>query len=408
MEAAASSAPAAGAAAGGKKPKKAPLSERARSERRLGWLLCAPAAVAMLLVTAYPIIYAFVLSLQRMDLRFPDEQEFVGLSNYADVLTSSLWWTDVFNTLFVTVVSVSVEFVLGMAIALLMHRAIFGRGVVQNVGADPLRHRHGGRGVHLAVRLPAGHRLRQPAPVRRRRHELVRRSVQRLRVIILAEIWKTTPFMRCCCWRAWRPSTDGLYEAAKVDGATAWQRFYRITLPLMKPAILVALLFRTLDAFRIFDTIFIMTRGCRGHRIGVDPRLQPLIIPAQPRPRLGGLGADLPLRDDDRRSSSSRASAPPFPGRSDEVDGERGPHRNGSSGCSAIVVVIFYALFPVLWIVSLSLKTPATTSPATGGLWTPVPSDATLRTTRRCSRTARRSLPEAADQLDRHRPDRDR
>jgi multiple sugar transport system permease protein len=106
-------------------------SDRTRSERRLGWMLCAPAVAMMLLVTAYPIGYALVLSLQDLDLRFPEEGGFVGLSNYEAVLTSELWWTDVFNTLFVTVISVAIELTLGMIIALIMYRAIFGRGLVR-------------------------------------------------------------------------------------------------------------------------------------------------------------------------------------------------------------------------------------------------------------------------------------
>ena len=110
---------------------KTAISDRARSERRLGWLLCAPAAIAMLAVTAYPIGYAIVLSLQQVDLRFPDEGGFVGLQNYGAVLSSDLWWTDLFNTIFLSVISVSIELCLGMVIALVMHRAIFGRGVVR-------------------------------------------------------------------------------------------------------------------------------------------------------------------------------------------------------------------------------------------------------------------------------------
>jgi multiple sugar transport system permease protein len=107
------------------------ITERSREERRLGWMLCAPAVIAMLLVTAYPIGYAIVLSLQHIDLRFPDEGGWVGLTNYKTVLTSSLWWTDVFNTVFITVVSVAIELTIGMALALVMHRAIFGRGLVR-------------------------------------------------------------------------------------------------------------------------------------------------------------------------------------------------------------------------------------------------------------------------------------
>src|SRR3954454_15813599 len=105
-------------------PTAAATSQRTRSEHRLAWMLCAPAVLAMLAVTAYPIGYAIVLSLQNIDLRFPDESGFVGLENYVSVLTSELWWEDVFNTLFVGVISVSIELVLGMAIALVMHRAI--------------------------------------------------------------------------------------------------------------------------------------------------------------------------------------------------------------------------------------------------------------------------------------------
>ena len=96
------------------------MSEGARAERRLGWLLCAPAIIVMVAVTAYPIGYAIYLSLQRYDLRFPAAQEFVGFANYATVLTSNLWWTALGVTVFITVVSVSVEQVLGMALALVM------------------------------------------------------------------------------------------------------------------------------------------------------------------------------------------------------------------------------------------------------------------------------------------------
>ena len=114
-------------------PKKAPAgaSARTRSERKLAWMLCAPAVLAMLLVTAYPIAYAIVLSLQDVDLRFPEEGGFVGLDNYVAVLTSELWWTDFFNTVFILLTTVAIELVLGMAIALVMHRALFGRGVVR-------------------------------------------------------------------------------------------------------------------------------------------------------------------------------------------------------------------------------------------------------------------------------------
>src|SRR5438045_4077227 len=104
------------------------LSERARAERKLAWMLCAPAVVMMIVVTGYPIGYAIYLSLQKYDLRFPDAKHWVGLGNYTDVLSSSTWWGDVWTTVEITVCSVALELVLGMAIAMVMHRAIFGRG----------------------------------------------------------------------------------------------------------------------------------------------------------------------------------------------------------------------------------------------------------------------------------------
>ena len=243
------------------KPKKPELSERTKAERKLGWMLCAPAVIAMLLVTAYPIIYAVVLSLQDVDLRFPDEGGFVGLSNYVDVLTSSLWWQGVRNTLIITVISVSIEFVLGMGIAMLMYRAIFGRGLVRTSVLIPY-------GIVTVVAAFAWQFAFQPdtgfvnqLPFVADDKNWFGETGSAFAVIIMAEVWKTTPFIALLLLAGLTTIDRGLYEAAKIDGANAWQRFVRITLPLMKPAILVALLFRTLDAFRVFDTIFIMTRG---------------------------------------------------------------------------------------------------------------------------------------------------
>src|SRR4051794_35227161 len=99
------------------------LTDRARAERKLAWILCAPAVTVMLLVAGFPILYAFWLSLQRADLRFPNDREFVGLSNYITVLSSATWWRDFGNTMFITVISVVLELALGMLIAQAMYRA---------------------------------------------------------------------------------------------------------------------------------------------------------------------------------------------------------------------------------------------------------------------------------------------
>ena len=237
------------------------VSDRTQSERKLAWMLCAPAVIAMLLVTAYPIIYAVILSVQDVDLRFPDEGGFAGLSNYETVLTSSLWWQSVFNTVFITVVSVGIELVLGMIIALVMHRAIFGRGPVRTSVLIPY-------GIITVVAAFAWFYAFDPAsgfvnglPFVADDKAWFGDRWTAMAVIIAAEIWKTTPFIALLLLAGLTTIDEGLYEAAKVDGANAVQRFFKITLPLMVPAILVALLFRTLDAFRVFDSIFIMTGG---------------------------------------------------------------------------------------------------------------------------------------------------
>jgi multiple sugar transport system permease protein len=255
MESATAQAPAATQA-----PRKGKLSDRARSERRTAYLLCAPAVLTMLVVTGYPIVYAIYLSLQKYDLRFPSQKEFVGLSNYGEVLSSSTWWSDVLNTFIITLASVAIELVLGMLLALVMHRAIFGRGAVRAAILVPY-------GIVTVVAAFAWKYAfatgtgfvhifgANTDPFSSRADSFV--------VIIATEVWKTTPFMALLLLAGLALVPDELHEAAKVDGATAWQRFWRITVPLMKPAILVALLFRTLDAFRVFDTVFIQTRGAQ-------------------------------------------------------------------------------------------------------------------------------------------------
>jgi multiple sugar transport system permease protein len=243
------------------KPRKA--SSRTRSERKLAWMLCAPAVIVMLAVTAYPILYAFVLSLQKLDLRFPEQTEFIGFANYGTVLSSELWWLDVWNTLVIMVISVSIELCLGMAIALVMHRAIFGRGLVRTVVLIPY-------GIITVVAAFAWQfafanesGFVDNLPLIADEKNWFGGHISSLAVIIMAEIWKTTPFMALLLLAGLVTIPNELYEAARVDGASAWQRFIKITLPLMKPAILVAVLFRVLEASRVFDSIFIMTHGAQ-------------------------------------------------------------------------------------------------------------------------------------------------
>jgi trehalose/maltose transport system permease protein len=236
-----------------------PRSDDRRSQRRLAYLLIAPAVILMLAVTAYPVIYALWLSLQRYNLASPADTKFIWFENYQTILTDRYWWTAFVITLVITVISVAIEFVLGMALALVMHRTIFGKGVVRTAILIP----YGivtvaasyswyyawtpGTG-YLANLLPDG-----SAPLTQ--------QIPSLAIIILAEVWKTTPFMALLLLAGLALVPEDLLRAAQVDGAGPWKRLIKVTLPLIKPAILVALLFRTLDAFRIFDNIYVLTGG---------------------------------------------------------------------------------------------------------------------------------------------------
>lgn len=231
-------------------------------EHRLAWLLCAPAVLAMAAVTAYPVLAAVRLSLYRYDLRFPDARHFVGLANYLVVLKSAIWWKAVAATLIITLTSVSAELVLGMVLALVMHRALVGRRTVRTATLIPYA-------VVTVVAALAWRFAFNPTTGFVQGLGFLDRPWLSVRwsafaIIILTEIWKTTPFMALLLLAGLALVPADVLRAARVDGASRLQRFFRVTVPLMKPAILVALLFRTVDALRIFDTIFVQTRGALG------------------------------------------------------------------------------------------------------------------------------------------------
>jgi multiple sugar transport system permease protein len=240
-------------------PKVTGLTGRAKAERKLGFYLVAPPVIVMLLVAGFPIAYAFWLSLHRSDLRFPQLDKFVGLDNYIYVLRSHTWWQDVENTLIISVFSVSLELVLGLLIAEAMYRALYARTWIRVAVLVPY-------GAVTVVSAFAWSLAFNPAtgfatqwlglstpPLTTRTGSFA--------VIILADVWKTTPFISLLLLGGLALIPDDLYKAAKVDGASALQRFWRITLPLIKPALMVAVLFRALDAFRIYDTVYIITNG---------------------------------------------------------------------------------------------------------------------------------------------------
>ena len=234
-------------------------SEDRSSQRRLAVLLVAPAVILMVAVTAYPIGYAVWLSLQRYNLAQPGDTAFVGLDNYITVLSSTIWWHAFGVTMMITLVSAFLELVFGMLLAIVMHRTIVGRGLVRTSALVP----------YAIVTVVAAFSWRfawtedlgwlAPTGTAPLTH-----FWSSIGIIILAEVWKTVPVMALLLMAGLALVPEDLLKAASMDGATAWQRFWMITVPLIKPSILVALLFRTLDAFRIFDNIFVLTSGANG------------------------------------------------------------------------------------------------------------------------------------------------
>ena len=242
-----------------------------KAERRLATRMVAPSIIVIAIVAIYPIGYAVWLSLHEYSVRVPGLSRWagsLGLRNYTTTLKDSVFW-DAFKTTFIfTGASVTLELILGLAMAIAMHSAFKGRGVLRTVILVPwavltvvtaITWRSifepdlgFANSVLKALHLPGGHTV------------WLGQKPEALFVLIFADVWKTAPFMALLILAGLQVIPDDIYEAAKVDGSTAWQRFTKITLPLLKPAILVALIFRTLDALRIFDLPFVLTKGAFG------------------------------------------------------------------------------------------------------------------------------------------------
>lgn len=254
------------------KPAKQVHSDRVKAERRLGWYLAGPAFIVMLAVTLYPILQAFVESLFSLRLTAPDQSEFIWFGNYVTVLTDVVWWRDLGVTLFITVVTVTVELVLGFALALVMHKAVKSlRGLLRTVILVPY-------GIITVVSAYAWfyafdinsgyiNSWFSWLPFISPDMNWFADTWTALFVIMASEIWKTTPFISLLLLAGLAQVPGELTEAAEVDGATWWERMRRVIIPNMKAAIMVAVLFRALDAFRIFDNVFIMTNGEQGTEV---------------------------------------------------------------------------------------------------------------------------------------------
>jgi multiple sugar transport system permease protein len=242
-------------------------SDRAIAENRLGQKLVLPALILMILVTAYPMLQALYLSLFRYRLTTPSDRAFVGVGNYWVILTDSLFWKDTLNTVIIMVVTVAVELVIGFAFAMVMHRIVFARGAMRTSILIP----YGIITVVSAFAWQFTFSINNGwvngwfdwLPGISSSTNWYGDHWHAMFAIMVSEIWKTTPFMALLLLAGLSQISEDMLEAAKVDGATASQRLFKVIIPNMRAAIMVAVLFRALDAFRIFDNIFIMTKGAQ-------------------------------------------------------------------------------------------------------------------------------------------------
>jgi len=239
----------------------------ARQRARLAFWLLAPALAFVTLLGAFPVLSQFVLSFTRFNLKFPDERGFAGLSNYSQLVSDSVFWIDLGQTAYFTVVSVGLELVLGLAAALLLNRMTRGRMAMNSSLIVPWA-------------LPTVVAATMWSLLLNDRVGLVNSVLERLGLmgepivwlgprlamtsVILADVWKTTPFVAIILLAGLKSIPRQYYEAAALDGAGHWAVFRSVTLPLLKPFIAVAVLFRTMDAFRVFDLIWVLTGGASG------------------------------------------------------------------------------------------------------------------------------------------------
>ena len=245
----------------------APARSKGIGPGRLAKLMLAPSMILIALVAVYPILYAVWLSLHDYSVINPGLSRWNIGGNYVDALKSSEFWAAFRTTFVFTIVSVTLELIIGLAMAMAMHAAFKGQGVLRTVVLVPWA-------VLTVVTAIMWQGIFQsplglvPSVLDTvgvgANIEWLGERPYALMVMIFADTWKTAPFMALLLLAGLQVISSDLYEAAKVDGASAWQRFTRITLPLLRPAILVALIFRTLDALRIFDLPFVLTKGAQG------------------------------------------------------------------------------------------------------------------------------------------------
>ena len=228
------------------------------NEKRAGYLMVIPTLIIVLAIAAGPILYALWLSLFRV---LPTGQTFVGLDNFSTLFTDPTFYGALFNTAVFTVFSVLLEFGFGLGIAVVLNRGFVGQGAARAIAIIPWAFPTVVSGLmwRLMYTDQVGIFAYFADRVGLLDGPILADSTAVLIGAIVADVWKTTPFVSLLLLAGLQVIPEDVYEAARVDGATKWQQFTRVTLPLLKPAIMVALLFRTLDAWRVYDLFWSLT-----------------------------------------------------------------------------------------------------------------------------------------------------
>ncbi|WP_424100312.1 carbohydrate ABC transporter permease [Moorena producens] len=240
----------------------------AAQEQRTGWLLVTPALLLLLLVYGYPILRSFWLSLFTNNLGTQLQPVFSGLNNYGRMMGDGRFWHSLWNTVIFTSVSVALELVLGIAIALILNQTFKGRGIVRTIAILPWALPTALIGLVWAWMFNDQFGVWNDILLRL---GIIQDGINWLgypttamMAVIAADVWKTTPFISILLLAGLQSIPQDLYEAYALDGATPWQSFKHITLPLLTPQILISLLFRFAQAFGVFDLIKVMTGGGPG------------------------------------------------------------------------------------------------------------------------------------------------
>jgi len=235
----------------------------AQQRARVAWFYLAPLLIALLLVAAWPLLRTVAFSFTDANLSDLTTWKFVGFANYVYLFQDPLWWRAVGNTLLFTVVSVGLETLLGLIIALTINTQMPGRGLVRAAILIPWAiptvvsakmwawMLHDLYGVVNVLFMNIG--------VIDRPWAWLADPNLSMAAVVMVDVWKATPFMALLTLAALQTLSEDIYEAARVDGIGPIRAFFHITLPLIRPALLVAIIFRGLDAMRVFDVIYVLT-----------------------------------------------------------------------------------------------------------------------------------------------------